>query len=241
MFATQASAWVGGPYSNNTFDGFDGGIFQYTFRGTNVMGLARFSQNNAAAYNSQFGDSVTYFNGVTYYGESYGFVDYASGAVDGVVNGTAAGTDLNNPAAVLTSANGTSFGVFNGVRYGVGNPLFGPFSPGGPEATHMTANATWGGSLTRKFPVPRFVGAGEATFFGEGESTDDSFDRTIVSTGDFIPPGPPGNDDPANGTQRNFVTIPSDSFKNKVTVPITVIGGRIGTQPFLGSNAFQAL
>jgi hypothetical protein len=242
MFASPASAWVGGPYGNNTHDGFDGGIFQYTMRGNNVMGLARFSQNTAAAYNSEFGDSVTYYNGVTYYGESYGMVDFVSGICDGVVNGTAAGTDLNNPAAVLRSANGTSFGVFNGVRYGTGNPLFGIFTPGGPEATQMVANAVWTGSLTRRYPVPRFSGVGEAVFFGEGESSEaDSFDLTIVSTGDFAPPGPPGGGDPANGTQRVFVTIPSDAFKNKVTVPITVFGGRISTQPFLGSNAFQAL
>ena len=241
MISSQGLAdnWIGGPYGNNTYDGFDSGIFQYTFRGNNVMGMARFSQNNSSAYNSEFGDSVTYYNGVTYYGESYGFVDFASGACDGIANGTAAGTDLNNPAAVLRSANGTSFGVFNGVRYGTGNPLFGPFTAGGPEATHMVANTSWGGSLTRKFPVPRFSGVGESTFFGEGESTDTSFDRTLVSTGDFIPPGPVGG--PGNGTQRNFVTVPSDAFKNKVTVPITVFGGRISTAPFLGSNAFQAL
>jgi len=27
MLASQAFAWTGGPYSNNTYDGFDGGIF----------------------------------------------------------------------------------------------------------------------------------------------------------------------------------------------------------------------
>lgn len=238
MFASPALAWVGGPYSNNTVDGFDGGIFQYTFRGDNVMGMARFSQNTSAAYNSEFGDSVTYFNGVTYYGESYGFVDFASGSVDGIVNGTAAGTDLNNPAAAFRSANGTSFGVFNGVRYGTANPLFGPFTPGGPESTHMVANVRWSGSLTRKFPVVRFDGFGEATFYGEGESSDaDSFDRTLVSTGDFATPGAA----PANGTQRDFLSVPSDAFKNKTNVQVTITGGRISTTPYFGPAAFQAL
>jgi hypothetical protein len=240
MFVSPAAAWVGGPYGNNTHDGFDGGIFQYTFRGANVMGLARFTQNTASSYNSEFGDSVTYYNGVTYYGESYGFVDYVTGICDGVVNATAAGTDLNNPAAVLRSANGTSFGVFNGVRYGTGNPLFGPYSPGGPEATQMVANMVWTGSLTRRFPVPRFSGVGEVTFFGEGESTDESFDLTLVSTGDFLTPRPGGLPE-ANGTQRQFVTVPTDSFKNKTVVQVTIFGGRISTQPYLGSNAFQAL
>ena len=242
MFSSQAFAWVGGPYSNNTFDGFDGGIFQYTFRGNNVSGLARFTQNTSSSYNSEFGDSVVYYNGVTYYGESYGFVDFVSGFVDGMVNATAAGTDLNNPAAVLRTANGTSWGVFNGVRYGTGNPLFGPYSPGGPEASYMTANDSWTGKLTRKHPVPRFSGSGEMTFFGEGESLEspDNFDTTLVSTGDFLTPRP-GGLDPANGTQRSFTTVPTDSFKNKTVVLITVFGGRISTQPYLGSNAFQAL
>jgi hypothetical protein len=240
MFATQAFGWTGGPYGNNTYDGFDGGIFQYTIRGDNVSGLARFNQNTSSAYNSEFGDSVVYFNGVTYYGESYGFVDYVGGIVDGIINATAAGTDLNNPAAVLRSANGTSFGVFNGVRFGTGNPLFGPYTPGGPEATFFTANASWTGEITKKFPVPRFTGVGEATFFGEGESDDGlSVEETRVSTGDFLTPRP--NQDPALGTFRRFVTVPSDSFKNKVVVPITVHGGRISTQPYLGSAAFQAL
>lgn len=240
MFTGQAFAWIGGPYSNNTYDGFDGGIFQYTFRGNNVTGMARFTQNTSSSYNSEFGDSVTYFNGVTYYGESYGFVDFTSGIVDGVVNGTAAGTDLNNPATVLRSATGTSWGVFNGVRYGTGNPLFGPYSPGGPEATQMVANALWTGSLTKRFPAPRFSGSGECTFFGEGESTDDSFDRSLFSTGDFQTPRPGGAPE-ANGTQRQFVTVPTDSFKNKSVVAITVFGGRISANPYLGSAAFQAL
>jgi hypothetical protein len=242
MLVSPALAWKGGPYSNNTTDGIDGGIFQYSFRGNRVSGLARFTQNTSSSYNSEFGDSVVYYNGITYYGESYGFVDYFSDIVDGTVNATAAGTDLNNPAAVLRSANGTSWGVFNGVRYGTGNPLFGPFTPGGPESTYMVANASWTGHITRRNPVPRFFGEGEITFFGEGESSDaDSVDRTLISTGDFAPPRLDAGLPPANGTTRNFVTVPSDAFKNKVIIPITVNGGRISTQPYLGSNAFQAL
>ena len=242
MFATPAFGWVGGPYSNNTLDGFDGGIFQYTFRGNKVSGLARFTQNTSSSYNSEFGDSVVYYNGITYYGESYGFVDFTTGVADGIVNATAAGTDLNNPAAVLRSTNGTSWGVFNGVRYGTGNPLFGPFTPGGPSGTYMVANAQWSGGITKKYPSTRFSGDGEITFFGEGESdSTQSIDTTLVSTGDFAPPRLDAGLPPANGTQRQFVTIPSDSFKNKVVIPITVTGGRISTQPYLGSNAFQAL
>ncbi len=247
MLTAPTFAWTGGPYSNNTYDGLDGGIFQYTVRGDNVSGLARFSQNTSSAYNSEFGDSVIYYNGVTYYGESYGFIDYAGsdaggeGLASGIINATASGTDLNNPAAVLRSANGTSFGVFNGVRYGTGNPLFGPYSPGGPESTYMVCNAQWDGHITKKFPTPRFSGTGTATFFGEGESDETiSSDRTLVSTGDFL--NPRANNLPeANGTQRDFTTVPSDAFKNKTSVAITVYGGRISTSPYLGSNAYQAL
>ena len=242
MLVGPAFAWKGGPYSNNTTDGIDGGIFQYTFRGNRVSGMARFTQNTSSSYNSEFGDAVVYYNGITYYGESYGFVDFVGGIADGTINATAAGTDLNNPAAVLRSTNGTSFGVFNGVRYGTGNPLFGPFAPGGPSGTFMVANASWSGLITRTHPVPRFAGNGEITFFGEGESDSaNSFDRALISTGDFAPPRLDAGLPPANGTQRNFVTVPSDSFKNKVTIPITVYGGRISTQPYLGPAAFQAL
>ena len=245
MFMTQAFAWVGGPYGNNTADGFSGGIFQYIVRGTNVSGMARFTQNTASSYNSQFGDSVIYYNGITYYGESYGFVDFVSGMVDGIINANASGADLTNPASVLTSANGNSWGVFNGVRYGIGNPLVGGvYTPGGPESTFQTANATWTGNITRKYPVTRFDGAGFMTFFGEGESTDASFDRVSQATGELLAPpgaGTPLARDPLNFTQREFITVPSDSFKNKTVVPIAVYGGRISTTPYFGSNAFQAL
>jgi hypothetical protein len=243
LFTSQTFAWVGGPYSSNTADGVTSGIFQYTVRGTNVSGMSRFSQNVNAAYNSQFGDSVIYYNGVTYYGESYGIVDFAGGTCDGVINVNAAGADLTNPAAVLTSAHGTSFGVFNGVRYGLGNPLIGGvYSPGGPEATHMTGNGTWTGTITRKHPVPRFSGAGVMTFFGEGESSEASFDRVSVATGELIvAPATLAGRDPFNFTQRDYITVPSDAFKGKTTIPITVLGGRISTAPYLGPFAFQAL
>ncbi len=242
MFMTQAFAWVGGPFGNNTLDGLDGGIFQYIVRGTNVSGMSRFSQNTSSGYNSQFGDSVLYYNGITYYGESYGFVDFASGQVDGIINANVAGADLTNPASVLTSANGNSWGVFNGVRYGIGNPLVGGvYTPGGPESNFQTANATWNGTLTRKYPAPRFSGTGFMTFFGEGESTDASFERVVQATGELL--GLPAGvvRDPANFTQRLFVTVPSDAFKNKTVVPISVYGGRISVAPFFGSQAFQAL
>jgi hypothetical protein len=122
----------------------------------------------------------------------------------------------------------------------VGNPLVGGFyTAGGPEATYMTANSTWTGTITRKFPVPRFDGTGVMTFFGEGESTDASFERVSQATGELITP--PANRDPLNFTQRDYFTIPTDSFKNKTVVPITVYGGRISAAPFLGSAAFQAL
>jgi hypothetical protein len=49
LFMSQAFAWRGGPYGNNTLDGLDGGIFQYIVRGTNVSGMARFSQNTASS------------------------------------------------------------------------------------------------------------------------------------------------------------------------------------------------
>jgi len=241
MLVSPALAWKGGPYSNNTVDGLDGGIFQYSFRGNRVSGLARFSQNTSSSYNSEFGDSVLYYNGITYYGESYGYVDFFTDVVDGIVNAAAAGTDLNNPAAVLRTSTGTSWPVFNGVRYGAGNPLFGAYTPGGPEASYMVANASWQGFITRRAPIVRFLGEGEITFFGEGESTDESVDRTLISTGDFGPPNSTAGLPPANGSTRNYVTVPSDSFKNKVTIPITVSGGRISYQPYLGSRAYQAL
>ena len=238
---SSAFAWVGGPYSNNTADGFDGGIFQYTIRGSRTSGMSRFSQNLGSSYNSEFGDSIIYYRGTTYYGESYGFVDYASKKVDGIINAATAGAD-NNPQTLWRSATGTTWGVFNGVRYGIGNPLFGGlFDGSNAAAKRSVVNASWSGKLTKTRPVPRFSGRGEASFLGEGNS---STTTTIVSaTGDFDTPTPPAVpvDPPTNGSITTVTVNSGDGAKLERTVRIRVYGGRVSLFPYLGTNAFRAL
>jgi hypothetical protein len=238
---STAFAWVGGPYSNNTTDGIDGGIFQYTIRGSRTSGMSRFSQNLSSSYNSEFGDSVIYFRGTTYYGESYGFVDFASKKVDGIINASASGAD-NNPQSLWRSATGTTWGVFNGVRYGIGNPLFGGVFDGtSPSSKRSVVNASWRGKLTKTRPVPRFNGKGEASFLGEGNSTTTT---TITSaTGDFDTPTPPALpvDPPTNGSITTTVVNRGDGGKLESRVRIRVYGGRISVAPYLGTNAFRAL
>ena len=238
---STAFAWVGGPYSDNTTDGITGGIFQYTIRGKRTSGMSRFSQNTASAFNSEFGDSVVYFRGTTYYGESYGFVDFASQKCDGMINAATAGAD-NNPQSLWRSATGTTWGVNNGVRYGIGNPLFGGVFDGSNNAAkRAVVNATWSGKLTKTKPVPRFSGKGEASFLGEGNS---STTITVSSaTGDFDTPTPPALpvDPPTNGSITTTTINQGDGPKVEATIKIKVYGGRISTAPYLGTNAFRAL
>lgn len=231
-------AWVGGPYSNNTTDGIDGGIFQYTIRGSRTSGMSRFSQNTGSAFNSEFGDSIIYHRGVTYYGESYGFVDFASKRVDGIINAASAGSD-NNPQNAWRNSTGTTWGVFNGVRYGNPNPVNGAgFDPTNPLPSNSVVNATWRGKLTRTRPVPRFAGRGEASFLGENNTTTTT--TVLASSGDFqTPPAPPAQ--PSNGRRSVTVTVTGDVASVERTVRIRVYGGRVGLFPYLGTNQFQAL
>ena len=191
-----ALAWVGGPYSNNTYDGFAGGIFTGTIRGSNTSGILKFSQGNEA-YVSPFGDSIVYNKGMAYYGECYGFVDFDSKTVSGVTNGSNSGANLNDPNSSPQYRNlfGNGFGVQNGVTVG-GYQTGQGGSIGAAGSNVGSANSSWNGKITKSKQTMRFRAKGEMTLFGS--ATEVTEFNNVTSTGDFQNPrfdgGIPGKD-----------------------------------------------
>lgn len=236
---STALAWIGGPYSNNTYDGFDGGVFSGTIRGSRCTGLFRFSQG-AEAYVSPFGDSIVYFKGMTYYGESYGFIDTVGGSATGVTNGQNSGNNTGDPGGSnFRNNNGTGFGVSNGVGTTVNaggaaiNQQFG-------NINSAAANASWNGKITSKRPTIRFKGKGEISFFGLGGTI--STYESVESTGDFFEPrvGPGGEAlADSDGTRASVTTRDNDFPKFTDVIKIKVTGGRVSTTPFFGPAEYQ--
>jgi hypothetical protein len=237
-----ALAWVGGPYSNNTYDGFDGGIFGGTIRGSACSGIFKFSQGNEA-YVSPFGDSIVYHKGMAYYGECYGFVDFDSKTVSGVTNGSNNGSNLNDPNASPQFRNlyGNGFGVQNGTGAGIA----GTNNFGGAGSDTAVANSYWNGKITKSKQTMRFRAKGEMTFFGN--ATEVTEYNRVTSTGDFEDPrfdadtglnligtgNPPGSGTSfrVSGAQNNYPNITA-------TIKIRVYGSRTSVGPFVGPTAY---
>ncbi len=231
LMQSTAFAFVGGPYGNNTYDGLDDGIFQYTLRGRNVTGLARFSQSTESAFVSPIGDSIVYMKGIAFYGDSYGFVDTNSKTADGIINGT---RDTNTANAIgLIQRFPTSVGF--GVRNNVG--LFTPSSANGLSPSNAV-NAHWKGKITSSRPSIRFSGKGKISLIGDGEFT--SVNTTVATRNFNVGPNgtlvPTLNNAAATaGTGAVSTTIAADTvipeIKEELKVNIRVTGGRISVTP----------
>jgi hypothetical protein len=196
-------AWVGGPYSGNTYDGFQGGVFQYTLSMKNGMGMARFASSLEAMV-SPFAQGVVFHEGITYYGESFGMIDTVSSTASGIING------LSAPANSITGAPQNA-GVPNTFRN---------------SASHnYVANVAWNGKITNKRPTIRFKGKGFAYFFDENyEDTSTTSIDSVEATVEI--PGPPGTD-PGVRTSSTVQTITSAGLPPMVKKKVKVFGGRI--------------
>ena len=261
-----ALAWVGGPYSNNTYDGFDGGIFGGTIRGSATSGIFKFSQGNEA-YVSPFGDSIVYNKGMAYYGECYGFVDFDSKTVSGSTNGANNGNNLNDPNASPQFRNlfGNGFGVQNGTSAGIAssnqfggnqftNSAGGQIAANTAASTVGNANSYWNGKITKSKQTMRFRAKGEMSFFGNASEVTE-FNR-VTSTGVFEDPrndGPSATDPSDIGTSISifgtstppgtgtFVRVSGaeNNYPNiQDKIKIKVYGSRTSVAPFVGPSAY---
>ena len=233
-----ALAWVGGPYSNNTYDGFDGGVFKGTIRGSSTPGIFSFSQGDEALV-SPFGDSIVYNKGMAYYGECYGFVDFDSKKVSGVTNGANAGGNLNDPNSSPQFRNvfGQGFGVVNGASGGAyTNTASGATGAAGSNVG--TANSSWNGKITKSKQTMRFSAKGEMTLFGS--STEVTEFNRVNSTGVFNNPtfDPDtglnliGTGNPAGTGTTNRISGAVNNFPNiQAKIRIRVYGSRTSVAP----------
>ena len=241
---STALAWVGGPYSNNTYDGLDGGVFGGTIRGSHTSGIFKFSQGNEA-YVSPFGDSIVYHKGLTYYGECFGNVDFDSKTVSGVTNGSSAGANQNDPNSSPQYRNlfGGGFGVQNGTATQLGLNTIDVGATA--QFPILTANSYWNGKITQSKQTMRFKASGEMSFISAATETstfsrvsssgvfenprfDDLTGLNIIGTG--TPPGS-GSTFRTTGAKNNFPEIIN-------SVKIRIYGSRTSVTPFGGPAGY---
>ncbi|MES2706493.1 MAG: hypothetical protein V4726_07815 [Verrucomicrobiota bacterium] len=233
---SSALAWIGGPYSNNTYDGNTGGVFGGTIRGAGTSGIFKFAQDNQP-YVSTFGDSIVYHKGMAYYGECYGQVDFNSSSISGITNGANNGTNGSDPnqSPFYRSVFGTGFGVQNGTD--AGNATTNVFG----NINAASANSYWSGKIESKKFAMRFSAKGEMSFFGNASEVTITIDA--VSTGDLQEPR--GNADtglnsnptaanarsafPGTGSVVQTVTTENNYPNITDTVKIKVYGSRTST------------
>ncbi len=162
--AVPAMAFVGGPYGNNTHDGFQGGVFQGMMSFKNGSGMFRFS-TGLEPYVSPFAQSVVFHKGIGYFGECFGMVDFPSKKISGSTNG------LSSPP---------------GSTSGAGTPS--TFTNGNIQ---QVCNTVWNGKLTSTSPSVRFRAKGFAYVFDAAYSN--TTDTTIITAGVHVDlPVPPG-------------------------------------------------
>ena len=91
---SSAFAWVGGPWSNNSFSQSNSGTYQAVMYMTNGVGLARFSDDASAQF-SVVNASVVFWQGSVYVGDCFGTADRMSGGgVIAMFQGTGGGGGL---------------------------------------------------------------------------------------------------------------------------------------------------
>ena len=99
---SSAFAWVGGPWSNNSYSQTTTGTYQAVMNMTNGVGLARFSDDTTSAF-SQVNSSVIFHQGTVYVGQCFGTADRTSGegsgSVIGVINAASAQPVLDGEVA----------------------------------------------------------------------------------------------------------------------------------------------
>ncbi len=180
MPAFQVQAWIGGPFSNNSYqtNGDDGiyeavgsmtdgtAMYRWAVHNENPGGVAIVGPNAGGETTSNvlFGGlvgavspHVIWYRGVVYYGRCFGIVN--SG-----LNGT-----------VLVTGNATNAGsVFDNTGNPVGANANGVLitPPLTTPATKSVANSTFRAKITQKYPMKRFHGRGQVHYFGAAGAPD---------------------------------------------------------------------
>lgn len=182
----QVQAWVGGPWSNNSYQSNgDDGIYEAVGTMTDGTALYRWAVQNEPTSGATLTDgargttgggflqtpggsnsSNVQFGGLVGANSAHviwyrGVVYY--GRVFGTVN-----SGLNTVAAV---GNATTTGGFNSTTNINGVAIQGPLPEAGIQGI---ANSAFRGTMTQKHPMKRFHGRGQVVFLGSGVGNDSS-------------------------------------------------------------------
>lgn len=198
--AAPAMAWVGGPYSNNAADGRSGGVFQGMITMSNGSGMFRFS-TGSEPFISPNANSVVFHEGLVYYGDCFGMVDFPSKKISAITNGR---TNITYPANTPVTPVGTP-----SMQFGNG-------------ADDFIANIEWNGKLTKTAPGVLFKGKGFAYFFEANYSNQIRTDISTLGLTEEIPGEPTATKDT---TIIQAITENEPTPKQKVK--IKVFGSRV--------------
>lgn len=240
--ATPAMAWVGGPWSSNTYDGRVTGIFGGMITMRNGSGIFRFSATETAQLGA-FNSSMIYYKGVTYLGSCQADLDFEAKRVSGITNGSAYN---RSPAATQNQSpplNDNDPSYIPGAQT-TNQTLTIQLSPAisGDEVEARTfqfqnngrsgpigiANTSWQGKITKTAPNIRFSAKGEAVFSGEAGM----ITRFTITEAEPLDPLDPGEDPilfiPGPVREISIDQGGNDPFPNPTNrVKIKVTGSRI--------------
>ena len=188
--STSAMAWVGGPYSNNTFDGKSGGVFQGTMTMKNGSGMFRFA-TGSEPFNSPNAESVVFHEGLVFYGDCFGQVDFHAKRVSGITNGN------------------TTLG---GNVTPIGAPVF-PFGNGNDA---FICNTQWAGKMKKTYPGMTFRAKGWAYIFDSNYQNN----TTTVITTDFAPVDLPNDGGTVTTTVTQNISSNDGAPKTKVKIKV---------------------
>ncbi len=199
-------AHIGGPYSGNTYDGYQGGVFHGTMTMKSGFGIFRFSTGFEPFISGQ-ASSVVMVNGLVAYGDCFGFVDFETRTVSGVTN---------------------SLTALPGAVSNVGAPAF-AFGNGTQD---YVINTNWQGSITSMKPTVRFKGNGECFFFNDVYQDNQSTNVDRVEAAVDIP-GPDGSA-PGSLTQASSQVITDTGLAPMERRKIRVSGTRLSPLAYTG-------
>ena len=125
---SSAFAWVGGPWSNNSYSQTTTGTYQAVMYMVNGVGLARFSDDTSSQF-SVVNASVIFHEGTVYTGQCFGTADRTSGegsgSVIGIINGaSAAGATVTGSFQCKITQDAPVM-RFYGKSSGIANPITG--------------------------------------------------------------------------------------------------------------------
>jgi hypothetical protein len=169
LSSVPASAIVGGPWDGNNFNDNNQGTYQASISMRNGIGMARFTDHQAAAQFALVNQSIIFYQGAVYLGGAFGNVDWVNYEVSCVTNGQTSADSSN----LVEDGDNDLAGV-----------LISEFVDSGAGTSVKFCNTAWRCTITEHAPIMRFAGSGTANFFGERDIFDEEITTTVTTQSD---------------------------------------------------------